>query len=382
MRILAILCQNPFTHSDGGTYAVRASLRHLAAKGELFVAGFGADFAQPLVGGYRSAGTLGEIRNSRLGFVKTFALGRSYSMEKYAGAQAQRELGRILRTHRFAVVWFDKLQAAAAALRSGLLESAEGNRLHVLRAHNVEHAMFKDRFRVKGPIANRMLCIEQVRLKRDEFATVAKMDYTFTISREDRDAFIAEMPSFASRVVFLPLMAERARNGERQNMPRSTVLFVGDCRWRPNLLAAEWISAMLAPELHRQCPDLSIRLVGRDTEAVRALQTNLQCVGFVDNIDKEYETALCTLAPVWHGGGVNVKVIESPEHSVPVVGSAFGRRGTDTEAYLEAENVSDFVARIRDLRNRPEWVKELAVVARKTTTDAEDRFDGIWDHII
>jgi O-antigen/teichoic acid export membrane protein len=382
MRILAVLCQNPFAHADGGTYAVRASLRRLAEKGDLFITGFGIDFAQPCLGGYRSAGTLGPAYNSRLEFLKALARGRSYSMQKYSSPQAQRKLLNILLADRYSLVWFEMLHATAAAGRAGILGFSEEGRLHILRAHNVEHRVFEGRFHSRNPLIRLLLHIEQSRLKREELSTVAAMDYTYTISREDRDRLIAELPEFRQRIAFLPLSAEETVvDAFSRSDSRKTVLFVGDCRWRPNRLAVEWISNVLAPELERQCPDLVLRLVGRDTEKVCVPTANGEAAGFVGDIAREYERALCTIAPVWDGGGVNVKVIESLGHGVPVVGSSFARRGVDSEAFLEAEHVAEFVARIREIRERPRRRDELAIVARQSMAKQRKGFDELWSQL-
>lgn len=383
MKILVVLCQNPFTHFDGGTYAVRASLRQLEHKGELIVTGFGADFDNPRIGNYKSAGSLGEVHNSRFEFIKALVLGHSYSMEKYAGRLAQRKLQKILLENRIQVAWFDKLQSVAAALGSAKFESTHSGRLYVLRSHNVEHAILSDRLSTDSWLTKRLLKLEASRLRREEIAAIVATDYTCTISREDRESLVAELPELKERIIFLPLSAESVTDcGNNGDAPRKSVLFIGDCRWRPNRIAAEWIAEELAPTLYKACPDLAIRLVGRGTEMFSRMQANLEGVGFAERLDEEFEAALCTIAPVWHGGGVNVKVIESLAHGVPVIGSVFAKRGTDTEAYIEAETAADFVARISELKDRPNLNTNLSISARCSVTKSRKEFDDIWTQIL
>jgi hypothetical protein len=75
-------------------------------------------------------------------------------------------------------------------------------------------------------------------------------------------------------------------------------------------------------------------------------------------------------------------VIESLAHGVPVIGSVFAKRGTDTEAYIEAETAADFVARISELKDRPNLNTNLSISARCSVTKSRKEFDDIWTQIL
>ncbi len=376
MKILAVLCQNPWRHRDGGTYAVRASLRELARKGDLYLAGFGEDFHAPCVGPFRSAGSLGEAINSGAAFLRALALGRSYSAEKYASRFAQDSLRRILSRDTFAVVWYEKLQAAAAAFRAGALRPSPVSPLHVLRSHNVEHSVFWDRFEMDRGLKHSLLRREQRLLQAFELEVLKTVSLTFTISSEDRDRILGILPELYGRIHFLPVTPdEEPTLGEAERGTGQSVLFVGDCKWRPNFLAAEWIAVELAPRLHDVHPELRLRMAGRGTEAFHRRVPNLEGLGFVEDLDVEYRSAICTLAPVWHGGGVNIKVVESLAHGVPVVGSVFARRGIVSEAFLQAETVTDFVNQIGGMISDPAKTRLLSQAAQNSMKEIRKYFD-------
>lgn len=378
MKILAVLCQNPFAYSDGGTYAVRASLHRLARQGELQVTGWGDDFCGESIGPYRSAGSLGRAHNSQWAFLRSLLARRSYSIDKYAYPAAQRAFRSIVEHGGFDVIWYEKLQAAGVAQRSGMLGRRPGP-VHVLRAHNVEYATFRDRFDFSAGLQARLLAREARALKAAELDLIARFDLVLNITQEDRDEYLREQPAAADRLLFFPVLPDEARPSPITRTPnRRVVLFVGDCRWRPNLLAAEWIAGRLGPELQRTHPQALIRMVGQGTEVFRGRAPILQAAGFVDDIEREYESALCTLAPIWHGGGINIKVIASLAHGVPVVGSRFARRGTLTDAYLEAETPTQFVAQIGQLLDNPQRAEELGALAQHGMEELEKRFDEFW----
>jgi Glycosyl transferases group 1 len=383
MKILAVLCQNPFSYSDGGTYAVRSSLRELARTGHLFVTGFGLDFSAAQVGPYISLGSLGVAASSSAGFLRALTSRRSYSVEKYASRFARAAFREILAKDSFDVIWYDKLLAAAVALRSGVLTSSNRSAMHVLRAHNIEHQVFRGRFQTGPGLKRIMLSIENMRLASFEREVLSQVSFTFTISTEDRDQIVRSMPELADRVHFLPIAPEGGSFETRTTRrDRHTVLFVGDCRWRPNYLAAKWIAQELVPGLRRSHPHLTIRMVGKGTEAFNALHENLQGAGFVCDIHGEYDAALCTLAPIWHGGGVNIKVVESLVHGVPVVGSNFGRRGIITPGYLHCETTPEFVSKIAQLADDPLTAQELGKAAQIGMKGMHQHFEELWNKYI
>lgn len=378
MKILAVLCQNPFAIFDGGTYAMRASLRRLAHKGDLQVAGWGPDFEQDCVGPYRSAGSLGPAYNSPMRFLASVLAGRSYSIDKYAHPSARQAFQRIVEDGEFGIIWYEKLQSAAVALQSALLGRTPGP-VHVLRAHNVEHSMFLDRFDTSAWPQGYLLAREARALKIAELDLISKVDLVLNLTREDRDQLAQERPEFAKKLVLLPVLAEdMVRQRDWRIRDRNAALFVGDCRWRPNLLAAEWVTNQLAPELLRVQPEVVIRLAGHGTETFRNRMPNVEAVGFVEHIEDEYDQAVCTLAPIWHGGGINIKVIASLAHGVPVIGSAFARRGILSEAYLEAETPSQFIAGIGQLVKDPKRAERLGRAGQRGMEESEKYFDEFW----
>lgn len=380
-RILAVLCQNPFRYFDGGTYVVRASLRKLAEKGEVFVTGFGADFRESEVGGYPSAGFLGETSNSRAHFLLALAAGRAYSVEKYASAAAQKRFVQIIGRQPYTVIWCEKLLASAVVYQSRKMWHGPGAARCVLRAHNIEHLLIDERFEGGNPVLRLILHQEAERLKKYETDILEFMDQTFAISRGDLGSFLALRPDLAGRIQYLPVPVEVRGNStaERFREP-TTVLFVGNCRWRPNLVAARWIVEELAPELERQLPQICVRLVGSGA-VFRDAGPNVEAMGFVEDLESEYARALCTVAPIRTGGGLNVKVLESLAHGVPVVGTAFARRGIDTEAILEAESAAGFVAGIRKLMQDPAEYQQASQTARKSMTLTDRLFDEAWNRL-
>lgn len=377
--ILAVLCQDPFAWRDGGTYCVRAGLRKLAEKGDVTVVGFGEDFNASHVGPYRSAGSLGEVINSKAAFVSTILRGSSYSVRKYSSASAQRHLAEVVRGGEYSIIWCDKLLASCVIVAVRDSSSNAFRPKIIVRSHNIEHRLIAERFD-RNSFPSRMLVnLEAMLLKRYEVALPSFVDQIFTISKEDCDSYRALRPDAQSRIEFLPIAVEiPEQNSPLGLLERRAALFIGDCEWRPNLQAARWIADELAPLLAARIPELQLRIIGRGTEIFRGVSSNIEALGFVDSLEEEYASALCSIAPVRIGSGVNIKVIESLAQGVPVVGTPFARRGIATTAYLTAESPSEFTGAIEELRRDAAKYSELVAGAKRDMAESDVKFDNVW----
>jgi glycosyltransferase involved in cell wall biosynthesis len=255
--------------------------------------------------------------------------------------------------------------------------------LHILRPHNVESNIVADRPGLGAWLTRPILRLEAARLRACERELVCSLDRVLAITPEDALAYQDGVPSEGPRVRYAPVPAPLVHPAVTVPWPeRRNVLFVGHCAWGPNADAARWITRCLAPVLREACPDLQLRLIGKGTEHfLRGRTDNVKCCGFVEDLERELDSALCTIAPVRMGGGVNIKVLESLAHGLPVVGTRFSRRGVESDGYLEAETAVEFCARIRELR-RPGRAADLSARARASTMRACDLFEAELDEAL
>jgi glycosyltransferase involved in cell wall biosynthesis len=385
MNILCVLCRDPFEQQDGGTYVIRASLEGLSGKGQVCVTGFGPTFAEPARGGYACRGSLGPNSNSVRGFVNSLVRRRPFSLDKYGSAEAQARFEAILAAGRFDLVWYEQTQAAAVAFLSGELHRRAYPCMHVLRSHNVEFQVVTERQDVLARLGRPLLLVESARLREFELRIANSVDRVLTVTREDQRTLLDEGEGTPRKVLHLPVPAKEVHRSDGVDWgERRTVLFVGKCAWGPNLAAAIWIRDHLAPAVERALPGVRIRLVGQGTEALaaRSRASNLSFAGFVPSLAAELGASLCTIAPVQTGGGINVKVVESLAHGVPVIGTRFARRGIDSEAYLEADTVGEFVERLRTLAERPEVAAGLSRDAWASAERSRSRFGAVLEEAL
>jgi glycosyltransferase involved in cell wall biosynthesis len=85
--------------------------------------------------------------------------------------------------------------------------------------------------------------------------------------------------------------------------------------WPPNRAGFDWFVKKVWPLVHAQRPDARLHLVGKlsDPDTQRAWQATpgVHCLGRVDDLQAAYQAAHIAVAPIFTGGGTNIKVVEA-----------------------------------------------------------------------
>ncbi len=149
-----------------------------------------------------------------------------------------------------------------------------------------------------------------------------------------------------------------------------TLLFPGTLRYPPNADAARYLVDEVGPAVRALVPDARIRLVGRTTPEVSALDDppRVTVVGQVPDIDPELAGADVVVVPVRFGSGTRLKIVEAFAHRIPVVSTALGAEGleaTDDQDLLIADRPSEMASACARLLTDPALRARLADSAHR-----------------
>jgi glycosyltransferase involved in cell wall biosynthesis len=106
----------------------------------------------------------------------------------------------------------------------------------------------------------------------------------------------------------------------------STLLFVGALWYAPNRQGIERFLAACWPRIREAEPAARLRLVGAAPVADReqwSRVSGVEATGFVRDVTAEYAGAAFTIAPIYSGGGSNIKVLESLAQARACVTTAY-----------------------------------------------------------
>jgi glycosyltransferase involved in cell wall biosynthesis len=192
----------------------------------------------------------------------------------------------------------------------------------------------------------------------------------------EADAARSGLPNVTVIPNTYPRPGRPAGNPAAETSP--VVLFQGHLGYPPNIDAAEWLVAAIAPLVRSSVPATEVRLVGLPGDNVQLLHNPgvVTVVGRVASMTEELGRATVAAVPIRYGSGTRVKILESFAHRVPVVSTTLGAEGLDVKDgvhLLVADDPASFAAATVRLLRDPALRVQLADAAEDLYLD---RYDG------
>jgi glycosyltransferase involved in cell wall biosynthesis len=134
----------------------------------------------------------------------------------------------------------------------------------------------------------------------------------FFVSGQDRDRYA---PGAAAVLPNIPYALPQRID---PSSPDGPILFVGSLWYGPNREGVARFLERTWPAVRHARPDAQLVLAGAAPEADRARWSGAPGVsapGFVPDLAAAYRDAALVVAPVWSGGGSNIKILEAMAHA-------------------------------------------------------------------
>ncbi|MEN9893346.1 MAG: hypothetical protein RLY78_3641, partial [Pseudomonadota bacterium] len=146
----------------------------------------------------------------------------------------------------------------------------------------------------------------------------------------------------------------------------------------PNRQGFDWFIQQVWPQVHARHPEARLRLVGRlscaRTRTAWQAVAGVELTGRLDALRPAYADSAFTIAPLFSGGGTNIKVIESLAHGRACVLTPHAAKGFDALAGLRvSEGAADFAADCIALLDEPCCARALGEAAATAA-----RTEGSW----
>lgn len=150
----------------------------------------------------------------------------------------------------------------------------------------------------------------------------------------------------------------------------TSVLFVGNYEYPPNVDAIAWALTDIMPLVWREIPSARFIVAGfalPDEWARRWSDPRIEWKGFVENLTELQSQCSVFLAPLRHGGGSKLKVLEALAAGLPLVATAQGVSGLSLaceEAYLGGEHATQLAEHVCRVLKDPVVANRLSVAGR------------------
>jgi glycosyltransferase involved in cell wall biosynthesis len=158
------------------------------------------------------------------------------------------------------------------------------------------------------------------------------------------------------------------------------VVFVGNMEYFPNQEAVHIIASKIAPKVRKSVENVKFLIVGRCPKKLRIVSPDLVYTGIVENIVEYLNISDLAIAPLLHGSGTRLKILEYFSCGLPVVSTSIGCEGLEVknrENIIIEDDIDSFITRTVELLQDKELRSRIGSFAREL---AVGRYD--WRRIV
>ena len=261
--------------------------------------------------------------------------GESYHLTRFLVPEMERTVEDALRERLYDVVLLESLFTTAYIPAIRRLSDAD----LVLRAHNVEHALWDDVATDMTSIYKRWLLNRfKAKLRTEEIKVLSSLDGVVTITRDDAMWFERTLkevhPESTCRVEVVPFgMDVDSTPHAALNEAPNRALHLGAMDWAPNHQGVAWFMQQVWPLVQQSLPGAHLALAGRnmgpewasdDTKGVTVL-------GEVADAAATYDTPSVVVVPLHAGSGMRIKIAEALAAGRPIMTTSKGMTGLPLE---------------------------------------------------
>jgi len=229
-----------------------------------------------------------------------------------------------------------------------------------------------------------LFAMEGRRIRRLERVLASRARGVALVSQAEGELFRAICPT--APIYPIPNGVDLDYFNPTLNLAETTPLrcaFVGALDYRANVDGLLWFCANVWPQVHRQLPEATLALIGRNpVAAVQKLADlpGVDLIGQVPDIRPHLAAATLTVVPLRVARGIQNKVLEAMAMGKPVVASPQSLEGltlTPDIHVRRAETPAQWVTAITALLQSPDEVTRFSTAGREFTEQHHD-----WDTLM
>lgn len=272
---------------------------------------------------------------------------------------------------------FDVVIAAGEMMLPYALEVADVAPV-ILEEINSMTRWLRERYETAGGAVHRLRCwISWYKRRAFERRAYRQVKLVTMVSPEDHAATVATLGAGAGAtpVALVPNGVDCAHN--RPGLwPRRThaLVFNGSLTYSVNFAAMHWFLAEIYPRIRQAQPAVTLTITGALTGvalSALALEDSVRLTGHVADVRRPVAEAAVCVAPLQHGGGTRLKILEALALGTPVVATPKAAEGlalTDGTDVLLAADPPAFAAAVLRLLDDAALAQRLSAAGRALVT--------------
>jgi len=290
---------------------------------------------------------------------------KSYHVERFISEEFHDKIKEVLSTQSFDIVQIETLFMSPYMDTIRKYSKAK----IILRAHNIEHLIWK---RVasndKNPFKKFYIGHLARTLELYERNIIKTYDGIIPITAKDALFFktMTDMP-----ILPLPFGVDTDKIKKSTEIkPEMTLFHIGAMNWIPNEEGIKWFLEEVWPMVEEKLPAVKLYLAGREMPEwlFKLKRKNIIIVGEVDNAYDFIRSKSISIAPLFSGSGIRIKIIESMALGKTVISTSIGAEGINIENdknILIANTPLDFFEAIKLLYANEQMAEDIGNRARQ-----------------
>lgn len=300
---------------------------------------------------------------------------------KYPVCVAKRyvpEVAELLSRRQYDAVIYEGAQVGAYRF-----EDKVNARQHILYYHDIESIYRAQLAKSEKNVFRHYMQGRESRLfARMEQRLSELFDNHLFISCEECEIF-REKYGLGERAQYAPYTVDRISDHVPTTVVPGRILYVGDMSLDSNYRSVEWFVREALPLVRPNAISVELRLVGRISEnsktLLESLDPRVHVLGYVDDLEAEYQSATCMISPILYGAGVKVKLIDALAKGQIVIANTKACEGTkllDAGCLLVADDPAEMAQLCTDvLVDRSAYVtmaeKALTFIRKNHSKEAQ-----------
>jgi len=289
----------------------------------------------------------------------------SYHVERFISAEFHKKVKELLNDQSFDIVQIETL------FMSPYIKTIRENSKAkiILRAHNIEHLIWKrvaenynnplKKFYV-GHLARTLELYERQIVKDyDGIVPITAKDALFFKSMTDKPI----MP--------LPFGVDTTKiKSSTEPKPELALFHIGSMNWIPNEEGIKWFIDDVWPLVEKKLPEVKLYLAGREMPQwlLKLKRKNIIVVGEVNDAHEFIRSKAISIAPLFSGSGIRIKIIESMALGKAVISTSIGAEGINVQNeknILIANNALEFFEAIKILFQNEQMGEDIGKQAQQ-----------------
>jgi glycosyltransferase involved in cell wall biosynthesis len=328
IRVLHFSNKPAFPLIDGGSVAISSVLKSLLSSDSIDVYHFSlsthkhpfdaSNYPKSWCSRMKMDAQFINTKTDILGAIFYLLKNKSYNVSRFYNKKVVTKLQELFKKEQFDVVVCESIYTLPY-----LDLFKEHNIKVVLRAHNVEHQIWKQlgeksSFPLKKWYYNKL----SKQLKRYELNQLEKLDGIVSISEEDALFF----QQFEPRVRVTSIPTAVKTKFPEPNYKLNDFYFLGAMDWIPNKEGIDWLLNLVIPD---GIKGSTLSIAGKALSKDEISHPSVICEGEVKNALEFIQSHGICLIPMHSGSGIKIKLLENLALGKPIISTSEGVRGVD-----------------------------------------------------